>query len=133
MKRKAKTVELLPPLYTGSSTPKFDAQKCLKLLGFENRRTCPSNLGKGSFRRPSSTPRNALKLPGLKPVELPRRTWAPIGKGKFDAQVRRFWLTTIRGRVRSIAAATIQAPRPPALTTGGRDLPQRIGAHRETP
>jgi hypothetical protein len=48
MKRKAKTLELLPPLYTGSSTPKFDAQKCLKLLGFENRRTCPSNLGKGS-------------------------------------------------------------------------------------
>jgi len=81
----------------GSSTPKFDALKCLKLLGF-------------------------------KTVELTRRTWAPIGKGKFDAQVRRFWLTTIRGRVRSIAA-----PRPPALTTGGRDLPQRIGAHREAP
>jgi hypothetical protein len=89
-------------LYTGSSTPKFDALKCLKLLGF-------------------------------KTVELTRRTWAPIGKGKFDAQVRRFWLTTIRVRVRSIAAATIQAPRPPALTTGGRDLPQRIGAHREAP
>src|SRR5215831_7102717 len=58
MKRKAKTVELLPPLYTGSSTPKFDTQKCLKLLGFENRRTSPSNLGlyrEGEVRRPSST------------------------------------------------------------------------------
>ena len=132
MKRKAKTVELLPPLYTGSSTPKFDAQKCLKLLWFENRRTCPSNLGKGS-----STPKfdalKCLKLLGFKTVELTRRTWAPIGKGKFDAQVRRFWLTTIRVRVRSTAAATIQAPRPPALTTGGRDLPQRIGAPREAP
>jgi hypothetical protein len=60
MKRKAKTVEL-PPLYTGSSTPKFDAQKCLKLLGFENRRTCPSNLGK-EVRRPEN--------PSNFPVEL---------------------------------------------------------------
>jgi len=64
MKKKAKTVELLPSLYTGSSTPKFDAQKRLKLLRFENGRTSPSNLG-----RRSSTPkfdaRKMLEVAGV--------------------------------------------------------------------
>src|SRR5262249_61792906 len=107
MKRKAKPPELLPPLYTGSSTPKFDAQKCLKLLGFENRRTCPSNLGRGS-----STPRfdalKCLKLLGFKTVELTLRPWAPIGKGRSDAKVGRFWSTTIACGSHPFAPPTFQ-------------------------